>query len=320
VHVGSELSVRFWGLVRYCPYVKEEEEAQLLFDTLGKGPSMERTWAAHELVSIGDMAIAGLAGMIDNEKREVRQQALDCLAALCARQAVPDILRFLDSSKWGLAKSAAYTLGWLGDPRAVEPLVKVVNESNNDALVAEAAGALGAIGDERAVSALKGLLSDASPKRSLAAAQGLALMGIRDGLSLALKALEGEDKVAISDSLSALWIIGGKEAHEALLDFGHKHEKESIGKEAWLFATLVGARDSAVDQRRQILQNLLAQKGIERLLAAYEIERLQAQEALRIYGTEIEHFESHGDFESSGNLRSLLLRCMARKAWEEGNL
>ena len=315
VHVSSELSVRFWGRIAYTS-LSEEGEVELLLPLLAKGRSASQN-SYFGLVSIGDAAVPGLVRMMESENPDVRQLALDCLGTLCAREAVPDIIRLLDSPKWVIASSAAHTLGALGDPRAVEPLLKLLKESKKDALVGEAASALGAIGDKRATPALKELLADANPKRKLAGASGLGLMGREDSLELARKVLQGDDREAVWHSLDVLWIIGGKEAHRALSDFARRHEGESVGEDALLFAKLVAARQGSARERRGVLGDVLAGKGIQGILAAYEIERLDTQEAVAIFREQIEKLGSQGDFESSARLRALLWRLMARKAWRD---
>lgn len=92
----------------------------------------------------------------DWKKREKAKNALDRAhpqwpADENVRKRIPEFIAALENSDGYFMETMAEILGIIGDPRAVEPLVDILNDS-----VARqaAARALGLIGDERAVSSL----------------------------------------------------------------------------------------------------------------------------------------------------------------------
>lgn len=315
VHVSSEVSVRFWGFVMYSPHLSEEGDVQALLGGIGQGGEIGG-FVALELVSMGDMAIPGLIDMLKDTANE-RQllPALGCLELLYAREAVPEILPLLEGYRRNRAGTAIRVLGCLEDARAVEPLLAVIKECKNDALVGAAAGALGRIGDERAIPALLDLLSDTNPKRRMAAATGLGIMGRKDGLEAAGKALRAGE--ATSSAMSALWCIGGGEAEKMLSDFANQQEKKHDREKASLYAELVRARRAPPDERRRLLAKHL--RGKDGLLASFEMERLPFEEAVAICREHIAHLEQQGDSEEAPWFRSVLFRLTARRAWMTRN-
>lgn len=73
--------------------------------------------------------------------------------------AVPEIIGILKDDNPSMRRSAAKTLGQIGDPRAVDPLIKTLYDPYSD-IRATAVTALAQIGDKRAVKPLKKLRRD----------------------------------------------------------------------------------------------------------------------------------------------------------------
>jgi hypothetical protein len=216
-NLTTEIKVKLWGLVKYCA-VSDKEEAEALAGMLGKAYSSDRG-AGMTLVLTGEPAVPALANTLKTGTPDQQRMAMSCMEAMYARSAVPDIIPLLDAPDWSLAEAAAYTLGKLGDPRAVEPLMKVVQQDRNEILTVGAIGALGRIGDKRAVPLFEELLKSERPRKRVAAAGGLGLMGRRDGLDLAVSELRNKDVAVSTDAMYSVWAIGGEQAQKALAEF-----------------------------------------------------------------------------------------------------
>ncbi len=81
-------------------------------------------------------------------------------------------------------RKAAKALGKIGDSRAVEPLMRAINDSDSEVRCA-AAKALGEIGDYRAVGPLTKALDDTCVDVSTSAKEALHKMGISGGCGIA---------------------------------------------------------------------------------------------------------------------------------------
>jgi HEAT repeat protein len=81
------------------------------------------------------------------------------LGQLREKRAVDRIIAFLDDPDYGTQLDAVRSLGEIGDGRAVEPLLAVINRPNFSGVAAEA---LAKIGDRRAVGPLIGFLENAN--------------------------------------------------------------------------------------------------------------------------------------------------------------
>jgi len=103
-------------------------------------------------------AIPHLVGLIDHEEINVAQAAIDSLSQLRSTVAVEGLVRALDRDPW-LRFAAVHALGEIGDPRAIRPLVPLLeDEIVRDAVIE----ALGKIGSIEALGALTTLLREAT--------------------------------------------------------------------------------------------------------------------------------------------------------------
>jgi len=124
----------------------------------------------------------------------------------CGRRAVPALSEALRDAD--TCFSAAYTLGKIGDPRAITPFIEALGDDNPDVRRAAARG-LGTIGDKRAIEPLIAALKDMEVRVYAAGALGrlgdrraieplLAALGddnpdVRQCAAVALKKLTGQD-------------------------------------------------------------------------------------------------------------------------------
>jgi HEAT repeat protein len=308
VYAGNEVSVRFWGLVWYSPYASEEQEVELLL-AVGRKLDLESE-TRRQLVSIGDPALPALRRMLKSTSDTDQSTAWSCIAGLCAREFVPEVIASLDSRDWSQAEYAAGLLGRWGEERAVDPLLKVLRGTKNYSVLFATAGALGMISDKRAVPALERLLSDEDPSRKLIGAYGLGLMGRRDGLEVAIAALKTNRFV---EAIRTLHVIGGTEAEKALTEYAG-HNKGFWRQQALLSAKLVAARGASAEERRTIVGELLQGKFAAMPWMTYEVQRLPADEGLAIFRDQMERAQSTGDRQAVTKLRNMMWTFLAEKA------
>ena len=121
-----------------------------------------RSEAASALVEIGEPAVEPLIQALNdpNAKDWVRMSMADTLGKIGDPRAVEPLISALGDE--AVVRSAATSaLGKIGDPRAVEPLISALGDED-EGFRCEAAAALGEIGDPRAVEPLTRALEDES--------------------------------------------------------------------------------------------------------------------------------------------------------------
>jgi len=139
--------------------------------------------------------------LMSDPDQDVRTQALLVGASLEATGAVPHILSLLGDDDWWLRLTAIETLGKIGDPRAVEPLLSAMREPDNEMACAEA---LGRIGDERALGPLAHLLSSPAPEVRVEALRSLRRMADRRVLPVLYGCAEHDPEAAIRERAEEL--------------------------------------------------------------------------------------------------------------------
>jgi vesicle coat complex subunit len=120
-----------------------------------------------------------------------------------------------DEDSW-VGKSAAESLGKIGDKRAVEPLIKALGDKNRSVRKL-AATALGEIGDKRAVEPLIKTLEDDYEYVRKAAATALGSIGDKRAVESLIKTLEDKNRYVRRSAAIALGKIGDKRAVEPLI-------------------------------------------------------------------------------------------------------
>ncbi len=105
-----------------------------------------------------EVAVTELIQQLKDDDWSTRKVAAYALGEIKDPRAVEPLIALLKDKYWSVQKAAAYALGESKDPRAVEPLIALLKDK--DWLVREAAAfSLGEIRDARAVSALMAALS-----------------------------------------------------------------------------------------------------------------------------------------------------------------
>lgn len=170
-----------WGAAEALGYLGEEQVADELIETLKTENSDMRIWAAEALGRLGDThAVHPLLDQWEKLPDSAENTSERCKIALAlgrlgqtiALNPLVDNLKNPDSIvRW----TSAYALRNLGDVRAVEPLLAILNKDSEPMVRRGAANALGELGDCRAVEALIGHLEDPDVlvRRSAAKALGL---------------------------------------------------------------------------------------------------------------------------------------------------
>ncbi len=136
--------------------IGDERAVEPLLRLFRTGEKMERVAAARALGQIGSRdAVGALVEAIEAgriaESDEVRETAAGALGAIGDPSAVPALVRCLENSPRTLKLTAVRALGEIGDRRAAEPLLKMLAQEEDPALISHLAVALAMIGEERAV-------------------------------------------------------------------------------------------------------------------------------------------------------------------------
>lgn len=167
-----------------------------------------RIAAVGALGNSGDVrAIAPLITALEDTKWPVRYQAIPALAAFGAECAVEPLLQML--MRPGLFSFerdlVASTLGMLGDARAIEPLLAITNDPE-DEIADDVGRELGLLGDRRAVPALLRILRSSYRYRRNEAAEALSMMKETSAVEPICKALDDDqiDAEALAIALGRL--------------------------------------------------------------------------------------------------------------------
>ncbi|MEX0774132.1 MAG: HEAT repeat domain-containing protein [Phycisphaeraceae bacterium] len=142
--------------------------------------------------------IATVTLMLDDPNNYIQAQAIKALVQLEREQAVPAIVLRLESDDYGVRAAAIEALGLLKDPRAIEPLTRLLDKHGD-----QAAPALIAYGGdaEPAVLAVLETLNDQGRRSAL---QVLAKVGSNKSLGAARKFARDQDR-QVASAARELW-------------------------------------------------------------------------------------------------------------------
>jgi two-component system KDP operon response regulator KdpE len=118
-----------------------------------------RSNVVEALVQIGVSAVEPLIATLEDENSATRETATEALVQI-GMSAVEPLIATLEDKNNTTRKIAAETLGKLGDARAVEPLIVVLQDDKDGDVRISAAWALGKLGDARVVEPLIAALGD----------------------------------------------------------------------------------------------------------------------------------------------------------------
>jgi HEAT repeat protein len=148
-----------------------------------------------------DHAVITINGMPDSEKQRF----------------LKSVISKLKDGAWRVRENAAWALGAIGDARAVEALIDVLEDGDEDeSMQGAAARALGHIGDPRAVEALKDALKDEDALVRWNAAEALGEISDVRSVEALMSVLKDVDWRVRENAARALGWIGDARAFEAL--------------------------------------------------------------------------------------------------------
>ncbi len=175
-----------------------------------------RNLAAELLTALGNQAVPALAESVDDPDHDVRKFAVDILGAIRDSSATPVVVKALSDTSLNVVCSAAETLGLLGNPAAVEPLITTYN--NHSEARPQVVEALGKIGDHRALPQLVKALDDTDPVVVFTAVEAMGNMKSRDVEPYLRKLLTRDDDALQEAVVSSLIKLARATDHSVLED------------------------------------------------------------------------------------------------------
>ena len=148
--------------------LKSNQDIEGLIDSLGYEPdSRIQLNALHALINIGEPAVEPLIKALKDANSEIRQRAANALGFLGDIRAVEPLIEVLNDTTI-IQSNAAGALGKIGDARAVEPLIEILTDEDKTVRL-DAAGALGKIGEPAVEPLIEVLRSESSKVREIVA-------------------------------------------------------------------------------------------------------------------------------------------------------
>ena len=127
--------------------------------------------AAKALVTLGESSVEPLIGALKDENVHIRRMAASILGQIKDPRAVDSLVAALEDEHSNVRMMAAWSLAQIGEP-AVKPLINVLTMGRSPAR-GDVAWALGKIGDQRAVEPLIHVIQEQEPTLQSDAAQAL---------------------------------------------------------------------------------------------------------------------------------------------------
>jgi HEAT repeat protein len=162
----------------------------------------------------------------------------------------PQLIPLLEDEMPSVRARAAHVLGGIGDPQAVDLLVRMTSEDESLEVVLQVLRALGKLGGDRAISALIDAIGDPDSEVRRVAVEELG----RIGDEKAIYALSDRVRVASLDMaqtiIRALSAIANFEAIECLIELLDDEELSSFAEDA-----LIEIRDPVIPQVREVYES-----------------------------------------------------------------
>ncbi len=193
--------------------IQDRRAAGALWGAVADG---DRRVAAEAAIALGEMkdrrARLVLPTVLGNTDDDLRMRGAIAMARVDSPAATPALVETLYSNNWELQNRAAHYLGFLGDRRAVEPLLRMAHMGHLRSRVALSLGRLGRrIKDSRIMPYLLGLArNDRKVDTRQRALAGLGYLGDRRAVrTLAGMVGKNPDLTWLPETLSRLGGIGG---------------------------------------------------------------------------------------------------------------
>jgi HEAT repeat protein len=171
-----------------------EQTVDKLIQPLADPEGEDRATAIGGLVALGPQAPEALARGLENPDGDIRLGIVEALGQMPADTAVPLLIGALDDEDWEVRLAIVEALGVFRDRRAVGPLMKRFAVDDDDQVRYECLTSLGLIGDPAAVDLLVKGTSDHNPYVRMWAMEALCQMRDPHAESLALELLEDPDE------------------------------------------------------------------------------------------------------------------------------
>ena len=146
---------------------------------------------AQLLASRGVDTAAAVERAVENESDEVKRVAAGVLGRIGSRSSVPTLVRWLES-EYDVAMAAATALGAIGDPRAFDHLLPLLDHPEAS-LRQAAVAALNSIGHPRMEEAIAARLKSESPRERESAARIAGYFGYRSCLRRLVELCDDDD-------------------------------------------------------------------------------------------------------------------------------
>jgi HEAT repeat protein len=187
----------------------------------------------HIIQMLGEMesprVINDLIGLLESKDADVRQSAADALGRIGNSEAVEPLIHILEDTNQenSVRTSAVTALGRIGSTDAVEPLISVLkNKSEVRRIRFGAVTALSRINGAGATAALVGVLKDRDSKVRFMAVEALSFIGDDTAVRPLLNAAMDNDEFVRLKAVEALGYIGRDEAVEPLISILKDRSRE----------------------------------------------------------------------------------------------
>lgn len=192
-----------------------EASVDTLITAMKEGDTEVRENAAKTLESLGTIAVPHFIGALQDAKWYVRERAAEGLGTLEDRRAIQPLIKLLEDENFRVQQKTCWALGKMGD-EAVLPLLAILN--NRGAKIrAEAANALGDLRDIRAVEPLTAALREHNPRLRAGAAEALGNIGDRSAVRPLIEALNDRESGIRKEAAEALGKIRDENSLEPLV-------------------------------------------------------------------------------------------------------
>ena len=211
-------SIAFASPINALANLADKRAIPHLMKTLENSESYVRITAIWALGKLDDTSVVeALMPYLQDDDPKVRSSIASALGKLGDLRAVEPLMQLINEKNWKMfyaQQEAIIALGKLKDIRATELLINCLEDSQ---LQHQAAQALGEIGDERAIDPLMKYLNDPRPRMRQAVIIALGHIGSAETTEYLITCLDDKDENIRRNAASALGEIGDSRAIEPLI-------------------------------------------------------------------------------------------------------
>jgi bilin biosynthesis protein len=170
--------------------------------------------------------IEGLIEALNYKDESIQLGAIKALGSANDPRAIDPLIKILRHYYFG--NFATFALGKMGEP-AIEPLINSLKDKNINVRM-KSAYALGLIGTETAVKPLNQLLDDENDTVRMDAAAALGMIGSKKAVEPLIKSLKDKHWKVRENSACSLGLIGDKKAIEPLNQMINDENKDVVSE------------------------------------------------------------------------------------------